>query len=76
MLDDAAVLLAAELIGVSEAANALALDYAQARVVFDKPLSKFQVTRHKAVDMLQRIEMAQGRRALRGLGLRRRRARP
>ena len=58
MLDDAAVLLSAELIGVSEAANALALDYAQARVVFDKPLSKFQVTRHKAVDMLQRIEMA------------------
>jgi alkylation response protein AidB-like acyl-CoA dehydrogenase len=58
VLDDAAVLLAAELIGVSEAANALALDYAQTRVVFDKPLSKFQVTRHKAVDMLQRIEMA------------------
>ena len=45
VLDDAAVLLAAELIGVSEAANVLALDYAQARVVFDKPLSKFQVTR-------------------------------
>ena len=58
VLDDAAVLLAAELIGVSEAANALALDYAQARVVFDKPLSKFQVTRHKSVDMLQRIELA------------------
>jgi alkylation response protein AidB-like acyl-CoA dehydrogenase len=58
VLDDAAVLLAAELIGVSEGANALALDYAQARVVFDKPLSKFQVTRHKAVDMLHRIEMA------------------
>jgi alkylation response protein AidB-like acyl-CoA dehydrogenase len=58
VLDDAAVLLAAEMIGVSEAANALALDYAQARVVFDKPLSKFQVTRHKAVDMLHRIEMA------------------
>src|SRR5262249_32650733 len=38
--DDAAVLLAAELIGVSEAANALALDYAQAREVFGKPLSK------------------------------------
>jgi alkylation response protein AidB-like acyl-CoA dehydrogenase len=58
VLDDAALLLAAELIGVSEAANALALDYAQARVVFEKPLSKFQVTRHKAVDMLQRIELA------------------
>ena len=48
----------AELIGVSEAANALALDYAQAREVFGKPLSKFQVTRHKAVDMLREIEIA------------------
>jgi alkylation response protein AidB-like acyl-CoA dehydrogenase len=56
--DDAAVLLGAELIGVSEAANALALDYAQAREVFGKPLSKFQVTRHKAVDMLREIEIA------------------
>ena len=56
--DDIAVLLAAELIGVSEAANALALDYAQAREVFGKPLSKFQVTRHKAVDMLREIEIA------------------
>ena len=52
------MLLAAELIGVSEAANALALDYAQAREVFGKPLSKFQVTRHKAVDMLREIEIA------------------
>jgi alkylation response protein AidB-like acyl-CoA dehydrogenase len=58
VVDDAAVLLAAEMIGVAEAANALALDYAQARVVFEQPLSKFQVTRHKAVDMLQYIEMA------------------
>jgi alkylation response protein AidB-like acyl-CoA dehydrogenase len=57
-IDDAAVLVAAELIGVSEAANALALDYAQAREVFGKPLSKFQVTRHKAVDMLREIEIA------------------
>jgi alkylation response protein AidB-like acyl-CoA dehydrogenase len=56
--DDLAVLLGAELIGVSEAANALALDYAQAREVFGKPLSKFQVTRHKAVDMLREIEIA------------------
>jgi len=56
--DDCALLLAAEMIGVSEAANALALDYAQAREVFGKPLSKFQVTRHKAVDMLREIEIA------------------
>ena len=58
LADDAAVLLAAELIGVSEAASALALDYAQAREVFGKPLSKFQVTRHKAVDMLRETEIA------------------
>jgi alkylation response protein AidB-like acyl-CoA dehydrogenase len=56
--DDGAVLLAAELIGVSEAANALALDYAQVREAFGKPLSKFQVTRHKAVDMMREIEIA------------------
>jgi alkylation response protein AidB-like acyl-CoA dehydrogenase len=58
IIDDAGVLIGAELIGVSEAANQLALDYAQAREVFGKPLSKFQVTRHKAVDMLREIELA------------------
>ncbi|MGQ0824296.1 MAG: acyl-CoA dehydrogenase family protein [Actinomycetota bacterium] len=58
IVDDAAVLLAAELTGVSEAANKSALDYAQAREVFGQPLSKFQVTRHKAVDMLHKIELA------------------
>jgi alkylation response protein AidB-like acyl-CoA dehydrogenase len=58
VVDDAAVLLAAELIGVGEAANQLAIDYAQVREVFGKPLSKFQVTRHKAVDMLQKLELA------------------
>ena len=52
------MLIGAELIGVSEAANQTALDYAQAREVFGKPLSKFQVTRHKAVDMLREIELA------------------
>jgi alkylation response protein AidB-like acyl-CoA dehydrogenase len=56
--DDGAVALAAELVGSSEAANALALDYAQAREVFGQPLSKYQVTRHKAVDLLRDIELA------------------
>jgi alkylation response protein AidB-like acyl-CoA dehydrogenase len=58
VLDRAAVAVAAELIGVSEAANDVAIDYAQAREVFGKPLSKFQVTRHKAVDLLREIELA------------------
>lgn len=58
VLDDGSVALAAELIGLSEAANRLAIDYAQAREVFGKPLSKYQVTRHKAVDMLHGLELA------------------
>ena len=75
VIDDAGVLIGAELIGVSEAANQLALDYAQAREVFGKPLSKFQVTRHKAVDMLREIELARVG-CIRSMGLRRRVARP
>ena len=63
------------MVGVAEAADALALDYAEARVVFGKPLSKFQVTRHKAVDLLRDIELATCRGALRSLGPRRRCAR-
>ena len=58
IVDAGAVALAAEMVGVAEAADALALDYAQAREVFGKPLSKFQVTRHKAVDLLRDIELA------------------
>jgi alkylation response protein AidB-like acyl-CoA dehydrogenase len=58
IVDAGAVALAAEMVGVAEAADALALDYAQAREVFGKPLSKFQVTRHKAVDLLREIELA------------------
>ena len=53
-----ALAMSAELLGVSEAATALALDYAQTREVFGKPLTKFQVTRHKAVDLLRETELA------------------
>jgi alkylation response protein AidB-like acyl-CoA dehydrogenase len=58
VVDIGAVAIAAELVGIGEAANQLAIEYAQARVVFDKPLSTFQVTRHKAVDMLRVVELA------------------
>ena len=44
--------------------EATTLDYAQAREVFGKPLSKFQVKRHKAVDMLQARSSFAGWRAL------------
>lgn len=56
--DDAAVMLAAELVGASDAALALAVDYANNRVQFDRPIAKFQAIRHKAVDMLHRLELA------------------
>ena len=58
VMDFGALALSAELVGASEAAAALAIDYAQTREVFGKPLTKFQVTRHKAVDLLRETELA------------------
>jgi alkylation response protein AidB-like acyl-CoA dehydrogenase len=56
--DDAAVMLAAELVGSCEQAHTLAVEYAKVRVQFDRPLASFQAIRHKAVDMLHRLELA------------------
>jgi len=58
IVDDAAVMLAAELVGASEAALDLAVEYAKVRVQFDRPIASFQAIRHKAVDMLHRLELA------------------
>jgi alkylation response protein AidB-like acyl-CoA dehydrogenase len=58
VVDDGCVALCAELIGVMEAANELAVEYAKARVQFDRPIASFQVIKHKAADMLQRQELA------------------
>jgi alkylation response protein AidB-like acyl-CoA dehydrogenase len=55
--DDAAVGLAAELVGVAEAAMAHATEYAKVRVQFDEPLAAHQVIQHKIVDMLQLLEL-------------------
>ncbi|MBV8950186.1 MAG: acyl-CoA dehydrogenase, partial [Actinobacteria bacterium] len=35
-----------------------AVEYAKVRVQFDRPLASFQAIRHKAVDMLQKVELA------------------
>lgn len=56
--DDANVALCAELIGAMEQANHLAVTYAKARVQFGRPIAAFQVIKHKAVDMLHRLELA------------------
>lgn len=55
--DDSAVALAAELVGVCEAALEMAVDYSKARVQFDKPIATHQVIQHKIVDMLHRLEL-------------------
>lgn len=56
--DDAAVALCAELVGSMERAQQLAVDYAKDRVQFDRPIATFQVIKHKAVDMLHRLELS------------------
>jgi alkylation response protein AidB-like acyl-CoA dehydrogenase len=56
--DDSAVALCAELIGSMERAHALAVEYAQERVAFGRPIASFQAIKHKAVDMLHRLELA------------------
>src|SRR4029453_2076500 len=56
--DDAAVALCGELVGAAEAAYRLAVEYAKVRVQFGRPIATFQVIKHKAADMLHRLELA------------------
>ncbi|MGO9344326.1 MAG: acyl-CoA dehydrogenase family protein [Acidimicrobiales bacterium] len=58
VLDDLAVAVCAELVGTCERALGLAVDYAKARVQFDRPIATFQVIKHKAADMLHELELA------------------
>lgn len=55
--DDGAIALCAELLGSMQSAFDLAIDYAKTRVQFDRPIATFQATKHKAADMLERIEL-------------------
>jgi alkylation response protein AidB-like acyl-CoA dehydrogenase len=58
IVDDSCVALCAELVGSMEAAQDLAVEYAKVRVQFDRPIATFQVIKHKAADMLHRIELS------------------
>ena len=58
ILDDVNVALCAELVGTCERALELAVEYAKVRVQFDRPIATFQVIKHKAADMLNRLELA------------------
>jgi alkylation response protein AidB-like acyl-CoA dehydrogenase len=58
ILDDVNVAVCAELVGTCERALSLAVDYAKARVQFDRPIATFQVIKHKAADMLHELELS------------------
>ncbi len=58
VLDRAAVLLAFEQIGGSQACLEMALDYAKNRFAFSRPIGSFQAIKHKLADMYVAIEVA------------------
>ena len=58
VLDDIAVAVAAESVGVSDRALEMATEYAKVRVVFDQPIATFQVVKHRIVDMFHALELA------------------
>ncbi len=55
---DGACLTAALLIGISQAATALATGYAKQREQFGRPIGSFQAVKHILADMLARAEVA------------------
>ncbi|HLW15828.1 MAG TPA: acyl-CoA dehydrogenase family protein [Actinomycetota bacterium] len=57
-LDRAAVLLAAEAVGVATAQLERAVAYARERSQFDRPIGSFQAISHKCADMLLVLETA------------------
>jgi alkylation response protein AidB-like acyl-CoA dehydrogenase len=58
VVDDGAVALCAETLGSMQQAFDLAVDYAKDRVQFDRPIATFQAIKHKAAEMLERIELS------------------
>ncbi|KJE22468.1 acyl-CoA dehydrogenase [Frankia torreyi] len=57
-LDAAVTLLAAEQLGVAEAALASAVDYAKQREQFGRPIGSFQAIKHKLATVLLEVEAA------------------
>lgn len=58
VVDDGAVALCADTLGSMEQAFDLAVAYAKVRVQFDRPIATFQAIKHKAAEMLERIELS------------------
>lgn len=58
VLDRAAVLLAFEQVGGSQACLDMAVDFAKSRFAFSRPIGSFQAIKHKLADMYVAIEVA------------------
>ena len=56
--DTALVCLANEMVGGAERLREDALEYVSMRIQFGRPIASFQVTKHKAADMLLDVELA------------------
>ena len=57
-LDQAAACLASEMVGGAEHLRESALDYANLRMQFGRPIASFQSMKHKQADMLLEVELA------------------
>jgi alkylation response protein AidB-like acyl-CoA dehydrogenase len=57
-LERAAVALAAEQVGGAERCLEMAVDYAKARVQFNRPIGSFQAIKHRCAEMALRVESA------------------
>jgi alkylation response protein AidB-like acyl-CoA dehydrogenase len=56
VLDAAAVLTAADTLGIGERLLEMTVDYAKVREQFGRPIGSFQVVKHKAADMLKSLK--------------------
>jgi alkylation response protein AidB-like acyl-CoA dehydrogenase len=56
VLDAAAILTAADALGIGERLLAMTVDYAKVREQFGRPIGSFQVVKHKAADMLKSLK--------------------
>ena len=57
-LDQAAVLLASEMVGGAQEVLDMSVAYAKERVQFGRPIGSFQAIKHKCADMLLEVESA------------------
>jgi len=67
-LDEARLLVSAEIVGVMCGALELTLDYVRQREQFGQPIGRFQVIQHRLVDLWIQTELASSS-VLRGLGV-------